>query len=224
MFCTQCGSRAEEGDNFCANCGVQLSKSSAESQGVSQSVPNPPSSNASNSTTEAIQAKLPPARVAGRKLLKWSLRVIAFFIAMIVYLAWKELSAKTGMESAAMGAARGIAVFGAYLAFVEWTKSLDVDKSEMPNGEPVARITEQQLATFVGASFLVVVLAYYSAPHNQTPEAVWWTAIIYMAAHAAWLWLFPTKSEEEVRSARRWAIGGILVLFFVVLPTLVETL
>ena len=72
-----------------------------------------------------IHAVAPVAKIYGRKTLKWGLRVVAFVVMMILYLAWKEAAAKSGMEGGAMGVVRGVVILGGYLAFVKWTKALD---------------------------------------------------------------------------------------------------
>ena len=96
-----------------------------------------------------------------------------------------------------MGAFRGVIVFGTYLAFFEWTKSLGPDAQNDATGESTPRIIGEELAKFVAISTLVVVITYKIAPHNINPEAVWWVAIIGIAVFAIWLW----RDKETKASA-----------------------
>ena len=193
MFCTQCGSQAKVGDRFCAGCGTPISGTSGESS--SPLNPAPIRQDASSKiehvqskTTAALQAAAPSASVLGRKGLKWGLRLIGLFLTMIVILVWREASMKSGMDGGVMGAFRGVIVFGTYLAFFEWTKSLDPDTPKGATDNPAPRIIGAELAKFVAVSTLAVAIAYKIAPHNINPEAVWWVAIIGMAVFTVWLW------------------------------------
>jgi len=193
MFCTQCGTKVADADKFCASCGAPLSSGTDEPSQPPVQEPEPNKIGAKmghlqSKASATLQVAGPSASVAGRKVLKWGLRVIGLFFAMILYLVWKEASMKAGMEGAAMGAARGIIVFGYYLAFVEWTRSLDATRFEGTNDRPTSRITGEKLAKYFGIGVLIAAFAYKSAPFNESPAGVWWVSMIMIAVAVILMW------------------------------------
>jgi small-conductance mechanosensitive channel len=172
--------------------------------------------------------------VLGRKGLKWALRIVGFFITAIVLLAWREASVKSGMESGVMGAFRGVIVFATYLAFFEWTKSLDPNSLNSDTDKTVPRIIGAELAKFVAVSTLVVAITYNIAPQNVNPEAVWWVSIIGIAIFAIWLWREKEQGDQEGKAVVTdpkpiersqfekavWWVLAFLVFFIIVVPIL----
>jgi len=63
---------------------------------------------------------------------------------MIVILVWREASMKSGMEGGVMGAFQGLIVFGTYLVFFEWTKSLDPDSLKDATNKPAPTAGEHK--------------------------------------------------------------------------------
>lgn len=226
MYCTQCGTKANDGDRYCASCGTPVSRM----EGESPPAPNPEKMQQHNcpqierpqaKTNAALLAVAPSAQVLGRKALKWGLRIVGLFIMMILLLIWREASMKSGMEGGLMGALRGVIVFGTYLAFLEWTKLLDPAASGNGTDKPVSRIVGSELAQFIGGSILVAAITYKIAPNNVNPEGVWWACIILIFSFAVWLWRNkeqapqPSKAKvTDANSSKRSAFG--IALFLVV--------
>lgn len=193
MYCTQCGTQANDGDRFCASCGTPIAGVPSQPSPLQDPEParqesGPQLAQQQSKSSSAVQAIRPGAAAFGRKGLKWALRIVGLFVAVFVLLAWKEAAVKGGIESGLMGVFRGLIVFGTYLAFFEWTKSLDPVLLNRETDTPVPRIVGAELAKFVTISALVVVIAYKSAPHNVSPEGVRWASIIGIAIFAVWLW------------------------------------
>lgn len=191
MFCTQCGIRAGDGDKFCARCGVRLPSASAESSKPSMPATTMQEIDATVGRIQpeaSVKAAAPSANTFGRTVLKWTLHVVGLFVFMMVYLVWKELAMKAGMESALMGAARGVIVFGTYLGFVEWTKSMGAGRDGATTNKPTARITGVDLVKFVGTSIIIAGITYKIAPYNVNPDAVWWVSIVAIVFVGAFIW------------------------------------
>ena len=138
MFCTQCGTQANEGDKFCGNCGNAMVPSDEAPTPRPNPVPEPPSSprdpiesvararaRAQAQAGARIDAATPASKSYGRKALKWGIRIVAFIVMMILYLVWKEAATKAGTESGAMGVVRAVVLFGGFLWIVQATGNLD---------------------------------------------------------------------------------------------------
>ena len=140
----------------------------------------------------------------------------------IALLVWREAAVKSGMESGAMSAFRGVIVFSTYLAFFEWTRSLDPSLLGDKTEKPLPKIIGAELAKFVVVSTLVLAVTYKIAPHNVNPEAVWWVSIIGISMFAVWLWRNADQPNRKVTDAKStkpssfqqapvWVVGFLVV-------------